>query len=36
MVDDKLLKSNPDKCHLRVSSNDHVALKIGSFQTECT
>ena len=34
--DDNLIKSNSDKCHLRVSANDHVAISIGSFQIEGT
>ena len=32
--DDNLMKSNPDKCHLLVSTNDNVAIRIGNFQTE--
>ena len=29
--DDNLMKSNPDKCHLLVSTNDKVKIRIGSF-----
>ena len=28
------MKFNPDKCHLPVSTNDKVAIRIGNFQTE--
>ena len=31
--DDNLMKSNPDKCHLIVSSNESINLKIGDFRT---
>ena len=34
--DDNLMKSNPEKCHLLVSTNDNVANRIGNFQTENT
>ena len=34
--DDSLMKSNPDKCHLLVSANDKVAIRIGNFQIENT
>ena len=34
--DDILMKSNPDKCHLLVSKNDNVAIRIGNFQIEST
>ena len=34
--DDNLMKSNPDKCHLLVSTNDHVAISIGNFRIENT
>ena len=34
--DDNLMKSNPDKCHLLVSTNDNVAIRIGKFQIENT
>ena len=30
------MKSNPDKCHLLVSTNDNVAIRIGKFQIENT
>ena len=30
------MKSNPDKSHLLVSTNDNVAVKIGNFQIENT
>ena len=29
--DDNLMKSNPDKCNLFVSTNDNVAIRIGNF-----
>ena len=32
--DDKLMKSNPDKRHLLVSTNDNVAIRKGNFQIE--
>ena len=31
---DNLMKSNPDKCHLLVSTNDNVPIRIGNFQIE--
>ena len=34
--DDNLMKSNPDKCHLLVSTNDNVKIRIGNFQVENT
>ena len=34
--DDNLMKSNPDKCHLLVSTNDNVAIWIRKFQIENT
>ena len=34
--DDNLMKSNPDKCHLLVSTNDNVIIRIGNFQIENT
>ena len=34
--DDNLMKSNPDKCHLLVSTNDNVKIRIGNFQIENT
>ena len=34
--DDNLMKSNPDKCHLLVSTNDNVAIRIGNVQIENT
>ena len=34
--DDKLIKSNPDKCHLFVSTNDNFAIRIGNFRVENT
>ena len=30
--DEKLMKSNPDKCHLLVSTNDNVVNKIGNIK----
>ena len=33
---DNLMKGNPDKCHLRVSTNNNVAIRIGHFQIENT
>ena len=32
--DYNLMKSNPDKCHLLVSTNGNVAIRIGNFQIE--
>ena len=32
--DDSLMKGNPDKCHLLVSTNDNFAVKIGNFKKE--
>ena len=29
--DNNLMKSNPDKCNLFVSTNDNVAIRIGNF-----
>ena len=29
--DDNLMKSNPEKCHLLVSTNDNVAIRIGNY-----
>ena len=34
--DDNLMKSNSDKCHLLVSTNDNVVIKIGNFRIENT
>ena len=34
--DDNLMKSNPYKCHLLVSTNDNFAIRIGNFQIENT
>ena len=34
--DDNLMKSNPDTCHLLLSTNDNVAIRIGDFQIENT
>ena len=34
--DNNLMKSNPDKCHLHVSMNDNVKIRIGNFQIENT
>ena len=28
------MKSNPDKCHLLVSTNNNVKIRIGNFQIE--
>ena len=33
---DNLMKSNPDKCHLLVSTNGNVKIRIGNFQIENT
>ena len=33
---DNLMKSNPEKCHLLVSTNDIVKISIGNFQIENT
>ena len=30
------MKSNPDKCHLLVSTINKVAIRIGNFQIEST
>ena len=32
--DDNLMKSNPDKCHLLVSSCEKIKMEIGNFQIE--
>ena len=32
LFDDNLMKSDPDKCHLSVSTNDNGAIRIGNFQ----
>ena len=34
--DDNIMKINPGKCHLLVSTNDNVAIRIGNFQIENT
>ena len=34
--DDNLMKSSPDKCHLLVSTNDNIAIRIGNVQIENT
>ena len=34
--DDNLMKSNPDKCHLHVSTNDNVKIRIANFHIEKT
>ena len=34
--EDNLMKSNPDKCHLLVSTNDNVATRMENFQIENT
>ena len=34
--DDNLMKINPDKCHLLVSTNVNVAIRIGNFRIENT
>ena len=34
--DNKLMKNNPEKCHLLVSTNDNVTIRIGNFQIENT
>ena len=33
---DNLMKSNPDECHLLVSTNDNVKIRIENFQIENT
>ena len=33
---DNLMKSNPDKCHLLISTNDNVKIRKGNFQIENT
>ena len=33
---ENLMKSNPDKCHLLVSTNDNVKIRVGNFQIENT
>ena len=33
---DNLIKSNPDNCHLLVSTNDNIKIRIGTFQIENT
>ena len=30
------MKSNPDKCHFLVSTNDNVKTRIGNFEIENT
>ena len=32
ILDNNLMKSNADKCHLLVSSNEKVTIKIGSHK----
>ena len=32
--DNNLLKNNPDKCHLLVSSNENITVKIGEYEVE--
>ena len=32
--DNHLLKSNPDKCHLLISSNKNLGVKIGKYEIE--
>ena len=34
--DDNIMKINPGKCHLLISINDNVAIRIGNFQIENT
>ena len=34
--DYSLMKSNPDKCHLLISTNDNIAIRIENFQIENT
>ena len=34
--DDNVMKGNPDKCHLLVSTNGNVKIRIGNFQIENT
>ena len=34
--DDNLMKSNPDKCYVLVSTNNSFAIRIGDFQIENT
>ena len=33
-LDDNIVKSSPDKCHLLVNANDNVVIRIGNFQME--
>ena len=32
--DDNLLKSSPNKCHLLISSNEKLTVKIGKYEIE--
>ena len=32
--DNNLLKNNSDKCHLLISSNENITMKIGQYQVE--
>ena len=32
--DNNLLKNNPDKCHLLISSNENITVKIGEYEVE--
>ena len=29
-----LLKNNPDKCHLLISSNENITVKIGEYEIQ--
>ena len=33
-LDDNIVESSPDKCHLLVNANDNVVIRIGNFQME--
>ena len=32
--DNNLLKNNPDKCHLLISSNENITVKIGEYEIQ--
>ena len=34
MVKDNLLKSNADKCHLLISTNDRVSINVDRFKID--
>ena len=33
-LDHKILKSNPDICHLLISSNENVTIHVGKYEIE--